>query len=1190
MRPVQLTMEGFASFRNKTEVDFSDAEYFALVGPTGSGKSTVIDAMTFALYGTVYRWADAKMVANALAPTSNRGYVSLIFDSGGNRYHAVREVRRSGGKNPQVKTSNVALFRYLDPHAVPVDGVEPDAENLLGDSTDVRDLTRQITRIVGLDLKDFCQCVVLPQGDFAQFLHAGRPQRNAILLKLLDIGDHEALRRAARSRAEKAKTEAETLTRQLAEAGDGSEDAEHAAREVADRLKETTEQLRRQVPAFTTVVTDAQEATAALTQVRTDRQTIAPLAAAPAGLAGVMDTVTTARADLEAAEKAAAAAVESLTTATTDRAAGPDRSTVNQALTDYRRRDQLVAEHPSLVAAATEAAARAEAARTDVADRTQTADVASTAVTDATEQHRTATGQVEALERQLDRYTLTVPANVGQLSADLAHANASAKEARAALTDAEQAGNQATAPLRELTDLGYDTVTLATADRMLTQLQAATDEFPNTHTKLTAATAQLDEADQQLHAAQDHLKNAQADYQAAVVAHAGAELRDGLHLGDPCPVCTQTVTVLPPAESTDPRQEARVALEAAERRHTDAHTRREEAAASAATARNRWQATLDKLADRAGSLADTLPPDPPVPAALAGTTPAAYTAARTGVHQAHQQLSAAQDRDTSTSTDTSTDNAAELVATLAPHLAALAPVLQGAAGVHEQLTADLTSAGEQVNRCRHQLESAEEAVEQLRKDDGAARTALASATGALRNLGCPDAETLLSGADLATAWGQLAAWVATQAEALDSGPLAQAREEHARTAKNLRVAEEKREQAAKQLDTAREKASSAERNETRTATDLSTREQQVAELEETLATAPPVAQLTADLAECDRLDQAVDSATRTSRQASADREAARKQVDALNEQVQDACAHLRQARDRVAHLGAPSVRAEAGVDLSVEWEKLVGWGTAKRDELAGEEEAQTRALTDAAARQEELTRQVEVVLAAHDVNVSAEDRAGDENLARVAAAAATLAHQRAETAVRAVLDIRKRCADLTEQVAAATTRAQVAKTLADLMRNDHFPQWLADSVLDNLVTAASQSLRTLSNNQFSLTHEDGEFYVIDHNDADMSRSVRTLSGGETFQTSLALALALADQLAELGAGGASRLESIFLDEGFGTLDPEALDTVAVTLESLAQGDRMVGVVTHVTALAERATLRYQVRRVNNVSTVTREGP
>ena len=79
MRPVVLDMNGFAAFRVPTRVDFTDASFFALVGPTGSGKSTVIDAMTFALYGSVPRWASGGMVA--LAPTTGRGTVRLVFEA-----------------------------------------------------------------------------------------------------------------------------------------------------------------------------------------------------------------------------------------------------------------------------------------------------------------------------------------------------------------------------------------------------------------------------------------------------------------------------------------------------------------------------------------------------------------------------------------------------------------------------------------------------------------------------------------------------------------------------------------------------------------------------------------------------------------------------------------------------------------------------------------------------------------------------------------------------------------------------------------------------------------------------------------------------------------------------------------------------------------------------------------------------
>jgi exonuclease SbcC len=104
----------------------------------------------------------------------------------------------------------------------------------------------------------------------------------------------------------------------------------------------------------------------------------------------------------------------------------------------------------------------------------------------------------------------------------------------------------------------------------------------------------------------------------------------------------------------------------------------------------------------------------------------------------------------------------------------------------------------------------------------------------------------------------------------------------------------------------------------------------------------------------------------------------------------------------------------------------------------------------------------------------------------------------------------------------------------------------------------------------------------------MSRLVKTLSGGETFQASLALALALSEQVTALSAAGASRLESIFLDEGFGTLDENTLDVVAGTLENLAgSGTRMVGVITHVAALAERIPVRYEVNRDSTGSHIER---
>jgi exonuclease SbcC len=156
--------------------------------------------------------------------------------------------------------------------------------------------------------------------------------------------------------------------------------------------------------------------------------------------------------------------------------------------------------------------------------------------------------------------------------------------------------------------------------------------------------------------------------------------------------------------------------------------------------------------------------------------------------------------------------------------------------------------------------------------------------------------------------------------------------------------------------------------------------------------------------------------------------------------------------------------------------------------------------------------------------------------------------------------------------------ALVAKSLAQHLRADRFERWLLAEALDALVAGASRILRELSGGQYDLGHDKGEFFVIDHADASLARGVRTLSGGETFQASLALALALSEQLAGLSTSSAS-LESIILDEGFGTLDASTLDIVAATLENLAAaGNRSVGVVTHVPALAERVPVRFEVSR------------
>ena len=88
-------------------MDLTDADYFALVGPTGSGKSTLLDAICFALYGTVPRWGDRRRIDNALAPSVNEARVRLVFEAAGSRFVATRVVRRDG--KGKVWTSHAGL-------------------------------------------------------------------------------------------------------------------------------------------------------------------------------------------------------------------------------------------------------------------------------------------------------------------------------------------------------------------------------------------------------------------------------------------------------------------------------------------------------------------------------------------------------------------------------------------------------------------------------------------------------------------------------------------------------------------------------------------------------------------------------------------------------------------------------------------------------------------------------------------------------------------------------------------------------------------------------------------------------------------------------------------------------------------------------------------------------------------------
>ncbi|MEG4318888.1 MULTISPECIES: SMC family ATPase [unclassified Microcoleus] len=160
---------------------------------------------------------------------------------------------------------------------------------------------------------------------------------------------------------------------------------------------------------------------------------------------------------------------------------------------------------------------------------------------------------------------------------------------------------------------------------------------------------------------------------------------------------------------------------------------------------------------------------------------------------------------------------------------------------------------------------------------------------------------------------------------------------------------------------------------------------------------------------------------------------------------------------------------------------------------------------------------------------------------------------------------------LSQQIANFTEQEQTYHTLAQNLKSNEFQSYILEHLEAELVGSATLILEELTENRYKLKNQEGEYWVTDNWNGGEARRVRTLSGGETFATSLSMALALSEKLSQ-----GAQLGSLFLDEGFGTLDAETLESVTQILESLRQRERLIGVITHVRGLGERLPAQVKV--------------
>ena len=137
-------------------------------------------------------------------------------------------------------------------------------------------------------------------------------------------------------------------------------------------------------------------------------------------------------------------------------------------------------------------------------------------------------------------------------------------------------------------------------------------------------------------------------------------------------------------------------------------------------------------------------------------------------------------------------------------------------------------------------------------------------------------------------------------------------------------------------------------------------------------------------------------------------------------------------------------------------------------------------------------------------------------------------------------------------------------------------QYIQAAGFDSIIRAANRRLLPMSDGQYELYRQEKELGNKSHTYLDLEvldnytgrrRPVRNLSGGESFKASLSLALGLSEEIQS--AAGGIRLDAMFVDEGFGSLDEEALQQALRALSGLTEGQRLVGIISHVAELKER---------------------
>lgn len=1214
MKILQIRGRNLASLAGDFELDFeqgplAEAGLFAIAGPTGAGKSTLLDALSLALYDRTPRLDEKSSYQIPDGPDNHLGVSDtrhLLRRGAGSGHAEVRFVGTDGRlycARWSVRRAREAAGGKLQ--AVDMQLLDEAAKQLIGRNK--TEVLPAIERIVGLTFDQFRRSVLLAQGDFAAFLRAKGDERSDLLERMTGTDIYSRISQRAHLKARG--IEQDLLRQEQAAQALPILDAEARAALQA-RLAELAQAVAATAQRLTTLrehrawwvksgelshrLAQARESLAAAQQ-RWDeaaprRQSLAEIDAVQPLRTVAADAARTAT-EAEAADQRLAAAAAALQLAQADEARAKaahtqatqaleaqraDQATTRPQIDSAKALDQSLADKARLLDAATRRRVEADQTLARLRQEAQALEV----------RHAQAQEQQAALDRwaQAHGAVLTLAQGWGegvapQLQAyqkaharwraqqaalpalQRTHEEAAAAQARAqqGLTAAEAAAQAAQQAARQAEAAEAAHPAAGLAERR-TALQARRDGLARLQQQREAAVrARQDIEEREAEAAKARLEAADAAAQAGQAAAARQEVEQQAALterlllqlglaahraqlveGDPCPLCGATHH-----PGTGPVDATAAVLEAQKQQQA---TRRAELQQSEASEKARAETRAARVLELGREVERRQ--------VEAGTAAAQWAAlGGPGDPRAEQAATWLQAADAELNAE------AQAITQLDQTLARL----RGAAATARQ--AHTEAAGR---------------VEQARSAVKAAETATAAALGQWQTA-TTDVAThrqLMDGTveNLAHAFGAVPDWKAElEADppaftALWNARVAEARQKtQALEACRLQLADIDQQRALKaqalQQAQQQREAVDAECNQV-----AAERQTLLAHRQQVLQ-GRPVAEVESSLqAALHACEQA--HATTTGQLQRTGEDAARK-GEAHRLATQAAAAAV-QALQAAAQALAQALQG-AGLDAQTLQARLAyaeSWLQEERAALARID----RQRADEAAAYEQRQRD----LAAHQAQP-----APPEPLAEIDALLATLdpqhhlqTQQLGAERLRLAQDDQHRADGAARAQALAQARQQAAVWLeldaligsADGKRLRKFAQSMT---LEFLLAHANAELASLAPRYLlqRVKAQDMELQVVDRDMGDEIRSTSSLSGGETFLVSLALALGLSSLASEK-----VRIESLFIDEGFGTLDSKTLETALATLDALQSAGRKVGLISHVPGLAERIGVQVLVQR------------